>query len=45
MTFQELYTESVVQIIKEKAEEKKNQIFVILGQADLIKDNWLNDNL
>ena len=45
MTFQELYTDSVVQTIKEKAEEKKNQIFVILGQTDLIQDTWLNDNL
>ena len=45
MTFLELYTKSVVQTIKEKANEKKNQIFVILGQTDLIQDTWLNDYL
>lgn len=45
MTFQELYTKSVVQTVKEITLEKKNQIFVILGQADLIQDYWLNDSL
>jgi RecQ family ATP-dependent DNA helicase len=43
MTFKQFYTERVAQIVSEKSSTKENQIFVFLGQGDLLDVSSLGD--
>lgn len=45
MAFSDFYTKRVSDIVQLEASISENKIFVILGQCDLIQEDYLNDNI
>ena len=45
MTFSEFYSNKTIQILTDKSSRKTNQIFVLLGQTELIDKSNLLDNI
>ncbi len=45
MTFSEFYSNKTIQILTDQSSRKSNQIFVVLGQAELIDKTNLLDNI
>lgn len=45
MMFSDYYSKKVIHILKEQSENRDNQIFVLLGQTDLIDKTGILDNI
>lgn len=45
MTFSEFYSNKIIQILTDQSSRKTNQIFVVLGQSELIDKTNLLDNI
>jgi ATP-dependent DNA helicase RecQ len=45
MTFSEFYSRKTIQILTDQSSRKRNQIFVVLGQTELIDKSTLLDNI
>ena len=45
MTFIELYKKKIINAIKESSATNENKIFVILGQIEILRNDWLGSKL